>query len=528
MTRDSVRGRKIKRWYYIDMIKAMDPDADRDEAIESVPEDKVRFGVFGRDIVRNLSTSKDEYQQHMMPTEVLLNHNEWMFGYVNFWNESDGNHPIGDAFAFFQMFFNEVVKNFANYQLPVIKLTKQAPKEAVCTVFEKVNTGGEPLNVFELVTASFAASNFSLREDWNARRDRLHEYSSTLRGFGGDQFLQVVTLLATRKRHMKALSAGKSRQEAPAIGCKKRDVLNLKLEDYVEWADEVEANLKKVAVFLLRQFILTQRDLPYNTQLVPLTALYVTLGKELDPSNAQSSLERWYWCGVFGEAYGGSVETQFAEDLEQIVEYIRRDIPSRLMVEANFIPERLLSLRTRNSAAYKGLHAMQMKSGAADWRTGEPLQVATMANAQIDIHHIFPKRWCEKDAKPPIPAKLFNSIINKTPIDAVTNRIIGGKAPSKYLPILDKQWQDPCELDEVLMTHWLDPTRLRKDQFAECFVARGDAMLGLVGDAMGKQIARGDVVFREAVRDAGYTDQYEDGPEDYDQLGHVAYAEAAD
>ena len=39
--------------------------------------------------------------------------------------------------------------------------------------------------------------------------------------------------------------------------------------------------------------------------------------------------------------------------------------------EENFVFERLLSLRTRDSAVYEGLYALQIKSGAADWRTGE-------------------------------------------------------------------------------------------------------------------------------------------------------------
>ena len=104
-----------------------------------------------------------------------------------------------------------------------------------------------------------------------------------------------------------------------------------------------------------------------------------------------------------------------------------------LVGEANFIPERLLSLRTRNSAAYKGLYALQMKSGASDWRMGEQLAFATWHQKDIDIHHIFPVAWCSK-ANPPVPPRLYNSIINKTPIDAATNRKIGGNAPSALSP----------------------------------------------------------------------------------------------
>ena len=66
------RGRRIQRWYYVDMLTAMDPDADREEAIVSVPVDKKETRNFGREIVRDLSSQELEYEQHMMPTERLL------------------------------------------------------------------------------------------------------------------------------------------------------------------------------------------------------------------------------------------------------------------------------------------------------------------------------------------------------------------------------------------------------------------------------------------------------------------------
>ena len=175
--------------------------------------------------------------------------------------------------------------------------------------------------------------------------------------------------------------------------------------------------------------------MPYNTQLVPLAALYVELGKELDTAVALERLERWYWSGIFGEVYGGTTETQFALDLVEVAEFVRGGAPPRLINEASFIPERLITLRSRASAAYKGVYALQMKNGAADWRKAEPLSIATYHDENIDIHHIFPVAWCRSDKqKIRIPRWLCDSIINKTPIDATTNKIIGSKAPSEYLP----------------------------------------------------------------------------------------------
>ena len=98
---------------------------------------------------------------------------DWMMGYLAYWKEVS---PDWDALEFSNRFRHSVVTQFSQYQLPVISLGKETPKEAVCAVFEKVNTGGVTLNVFELATASFAADaeNFSLRYDWANRKKRLY------------------------------------------------------------------------------------------------------------------------------------------------------------------------------------------------------------------------------------------------------------------------------------------------------------------------------------------------------------------
>ena len=101
-------------------------------------------------------------------------------------------------------FQNRVLNGFAQYQIPAINLDEDTSKEAICTVFEKVNTGGVTLTVFELLTASLAADDFRLRDDWDARRRRLHSNYGVLQGVDSTNFLQAMTLLATQERRRKA------------------------------------------------------------------------------------------------------------------------------------------------------------------------------------------------------------------------------------------------------------------------------------------------------------------------------------
>ena len=539
------RGQQIKRRYYIDMRAAMNPFVDREEAIISVP-------APDRKIVRNsswpngldLSSVELEYEEHMMPTERLLDiSTSWLLGYIGYWQSGNREHSEGDAVKFYNSFNESVIISFTSYSLPVITLTKDTPKEAVCTVFEKVNTGGVSLSMFELATAIFAADaedkDFSLREDWSRRQDRLRSAYGVLQGIGGDQFLQAVALLETQDKRRKAIADSRPQHQLPAISCRRNDILSLELKEYFRWSDHVEQGFKDAAKFLARQFIFTAQDVPYNTQLVPLAALHTELGRELQSAKAQALLERWFWSGIFGESYGSAVETQYSRDLEQVADWIRGGPVPAMVNEANFIPERLISLRTRNSAAYKGLYALQMKSGAADWGTAQRLALSltpgTWKLANVDIHHIFPKRWCQKVANPSIPQWLYNSVINKTPIDATTNRSIGGRAPSEYLPILESQAISADALDKVLTAHWIKPTLLRSDSFGECFVERGEEMLKLVGNAMGRSIPSGRDVFESVLKNAGIFSEteapatvveivsdYEESDVEYDAVGDTA------
>ncbi len=110
-----------------------------------------------------------------------------------------------------------MLKPFRNYQIPVIQLGKETTKEAVCLVFEKVNTGGEPLTVFELVTASYAAEGYNLRDDWfgprvrraESRKKRLEE-DALLKGTEATEFLQGISLLHTHELRRADLREGKT------------------------------------------------------------------------------------------------------------------------------------------------------------------------------------------------------------------------------------------------------------------------------------------------------------------------------
>lgn len=503
-TKDA-KGKPIRRWYYLDMKKALANEEDREEAVLSVPEDR-QIKAFGGEVTLDLTTSEKEYAADLFPANRIFQSADWRQAYSEYWNFDR------DKMRLFNEFEREVIKRFEQYQVPVIELKKETPKEAVCLVFERVNTGGVALNVFELLTASFAADDFQLRDDWHAREQRLKSQHPVLRSLQNDDFLQAISLLVTQDRRRKALAAGATADNAPGISCKRKDILKLTVTDWKEWADRVEEGFVRAARFLYVQKIFKARDLPYRTQLVPLAAFFVDLGKDGETDSARQKIARWYWCGVLGELYGGAIESRFARDLVEVVAFVRGEgVEPSTIQESSFQPNRLLTLRTRNSSAYKGLYALLMRDGARDFRTGEPIEAQTFFDDKVDIHHIFPEQWCKANG---IKPAIYNSVINKTALAARTNRQVGGRAPSQYLSLIEKSARiDTARMDEILRSHCIAPEHLRADRLWEFFAARAEELLKRIEAVTGKTIARDPDIFRPDVE----PEMYDEGLEEWDE-----------
>jgi hypothetical protein len=109
-------------------------------------------------------------------------------------------------------FNDQVLGKIHGCLIPMISLDSDTPNEAVCSVFERVNTGGVALNVFELLTATYAGdrkhaeeygSEYGLPEVWRGTKEKLVGQYPVLgqvesgrdEGLTNVDFLQAVSLV---------------------------------------------------------------------------------------------------------------------------------------------------------------------------------------------------------------------------------------------------------------------------------------------------------------------------------------------
>ncbi|MEQ9145443.1 MAG: DUF262 domain-containing protein [Parvibaculaceae bacterium] len=495
------RLKRVDRWFYIDIQAALDWNDSREDAIITVPKDRQLKSDFDRKIELDLSTPELEYEHLMFPLNQALDWDAWQDGFGDYWIDKGDS----DKRKLFQRFKNEVLQNFKSYQVPVIALGPDTSHAAVCLVFEKVNTGGKPLDAFELVTAMYAAQGYRLRDDWLGTdgelgmQKRLQLFGraagqkyGVLEKVASTDVLQAISLLQTSSVREAAIAAGAKESDLPAVRAIRQALLELPLSAYRTHKDAVEAGFCKAAKLLHYHHIYRVIDLPYQGQLVPLAAILAKIGDKWEHATVRQKLSRWFWCGIFGELYGSAIESRFAKDIMEVPAWLDGGPEPSTVRDGVFRAERLRTMRTRQSAAYKGIHALLMGEGAIDFRSGQPFGQTVFFEESVDIHHIFPQDWCKKHG---IEPTVFDTVVNKTPLGYRTNRILRGDAPSVYLGKLETGNQNNppiarAALDSYLGSHAIDPALLRADRFVEFMTDRETRLLALISKATGHQILR--------------------------------------
>ena len=211
----TAKRKKIKRYYYFDIQQALATPNSLDDAVVAVDANRQVRSDFGRRVDLDLSTTELECKHLHFPCNQIMVSDDW---------EATLYRVAPDRFAAYMEFRGHVLAAFRTYQIPVIELQKETSKEAVCLVFEKVNTGGVRLSVFELITATYAADGYNLRDDWfgskardvASRKERIGQ-DALLEGIEATEFLQGVTLLRTHELRRADLASGKAGKQVRPV-----------------------------------------------------------------------------------------------------------------------------------------------------------------------------------------------------------------------------------------------------------------------------------------------------------------------
>lgn len=411
--------------------------------------DQAIYGVRTQDCKRLIENIEQQFKQKIVPFISLTQNGwqEWLQEYVNV-AEDDAQKAKR---AVEVLSWSNKLNSFFNFQTTSMTLDKVAEDDEngiaeICAVFEKMNSTGVKLTVFDLLTARLYRSNISLRQLWNdayQKYENLNAFSDEDPGVYAVLILRIIGLIR-------------------GLDVKASNLINLKPINFVEDFKRATMALDK-ALQRIRSTqgygVFDKKWLPYPSMAAPLAALIDLSHTDKLDSTAIKAIDRWYWGSVFDERYSSAVESTTTRDYRDIRDYLSgKKAESEVLNEISLaltqqnIINKLYSTNRTRSSVYSGVMCLTAVNGARDFRIDDPITLQT-----LDDHHIFPKnylskRYTKSDIR--LTDNQINCILNKTLISDRTNRKISNKAPSEYLK--DTELVDSTQTDLIFSKHFIN------------------------------------------------------------------------
>ena len=392
-------------------------------------EDSKKHDDFSK-IYINLKSEEDE---KIVTTEIDEENTEQ---YISILDLLTGDFTV---LASYPAEHHEKLKLYKNriesYQYSIIQV-KDAPIDIATEIFTRINVGGKPLSLFEIMVAKTFdyEKDFDLSEKFGQLIDNLrpHDYET----ISDATVLQVVSIILSKE-------------------CKRQVILKLDRNKFIDtWDRTVDSIERTVEYFKNYYRIPVSQLLPYNALIVPFSYFFF-YHKDKPTGNKQKYLQDYFWrCSLSGR-YSSSVESKLAQDIKRIDSILEDKLPTydwSIDSSAEFIIDNgWFSAGRSYIKAILCIYAYhQPKSFNDDSLVNISNYWLKQANSK-NYHHFFPRAYLKKQGE---EDRYINHILNITIVDDFLNkREIGAKAPSKYMSKFKKT--NP-ELDSSMKSHLIN------------------------------------------------------------------------
>lgn len=379
-------------------------------------------------------------------------------------------------------------KDRINAYLFSVVVIKDAPLDVATEIFTRLNVGGKPLSVFEIMVAKTFDSNknFDLAEKYNGLISELENVSyETL---PASVILQTISILIKKE-------------------CRKKDILQLTREEVINIWPQVEDAIRNTVDYFRGYYrIPVSYLLPYPNLVVPFA--YFFFKKKKKPLGQNSEyLQDFFWRVALGGRYSQSVESRLSQDIRKIDRIIKGYQPKyewAVDTSADFLEENgwfslsrsyikaLLCILAFNQP--KSFNDNSIVHISNDW-----LKQANSKN----YHHFFPRAYLKKKGE---DEEFINHIANITIVDEFLNkREIRAQAPSKYMKKFKKQNQNLSQSMKTHLINNMESFGVFEDDYEKFFERRCRAF----SKELEKRIIPQDVDSKQPALSASNTGQLE-------------------
>lgn len=326
----------------------------------------------------------------------------------------------------------EYMNRIRSYNYSTIQI-KEAPIDIATEIFTRINVGGKPLTLFEIMVAKTydPYRNFDLSEKFDELIENLKPLNyETL---SDATVLQTISMILEND-------------------CKRKVILKLNKQEFIDKWDSVVGAIEATVEYFRNYYrIPVSHLLPYNALIVPF-AYFFYKNNDKPTGNKQKYLQDFFWrCSLAGR-YSSAVESKLTQDVKRIEKILNGDLPKYdwpVDISSEFIGNN--GWFSAGRSYIKALLCIYAYHQPKSFNDNSLVQISNywlkQANSK-NYHHFFPKSYLEKKGEDYF---YVNHILNITIVDDFLNkREIKAKPPSEYMENFEHE--NP-NLENTMKTH---------------------------------------------------------------------------
>ena len=326
---------------------------------------------------------------------------------------------------------------FKTYEFSTVILKKNDIDSAI-EVFTRINTGGQTLTLFEIMSAKTydEKREFDMQAKWEELVEELQGVK--YEGISSTVVLSLLSIVISKTKE-----------------CRRKTILALDKQDIInKWDDAISALKDSIDYFRTTYRIPVSQLLPYDSLLVPFAYFFYRVGRK--PQGEETEyMEEFFWRVSLSSRYSSATESKLAQDIKRIDTILKKKRPDYGDIKVDLdSPQSLIDTGFSAGNSYcKAILCLLARKRPKDFESGSDvildnswLKVANSKN----YHHFFPKAYL-KNRK--IPNE--NSLVNITFVsDNLNKRKIRSKPPSSYIGDFEKD--NPKKIDKALKSHFIN------------------------------------------------------------------------
>ncbi len=405
-----------------------------------------------------------QFENNIIPFTEVLNWENWKSEYSQWLYANGKSDMLFDFIGKIAPRWDTAIDNIRKKTIPIIEIPKVANNDEqgiseVCAIFEKMNSTGVNLNVYDLLTArlyKYREHGIDLHKMWESvvsKYDLIKNFSEGAPDAYGLFILRAIALMR-------------------GLEVKGKTLINLKPDKFKEeWetaANYIDKALQRITSTNSDGFgAFDKKWAPYSTMTPVLAALLWKIETNKLDHKAYKYVRNWYWASVFLERYAGAVETTTKKDFDDLCRIFNesthtpdvfKDADNNILNNPNY------TLRdvSRINSIYKGVMNLIAVEGAKDFKADDSIEFH-----DLDDHHIFPQKYLsdiKENGKRLYDNQAINVILNRTLISSATNKEILKSKPSDYV----KKFVPADRKSEIMKSHLIGEKaleRLESDDF---------------------------------------------------------------